>query len=96
MLPSWPNIEESGSYWLEFSFDTVGMTARPAWWSYPTSCAQGHEWGPGRVIVGWMPCDCPGAITASGMGHLWVRCHAAEGCSSIWYDPPHSPNQESP
>jgi hypothetical protein len=30
---------------------------RPQWWSryYPECCANGHEWGPGKIIVGWMP-----------------------------------------
>src|ERR1022692_1296835 len=31
--------------------------------------------GPGRVIVSWMPCDCPSATQcASGAGHLRVSC----------------------
>jgi hypothetical protein len=67
---------------------TAGDVRRPSWWSYPERCHRGHEWGPGRVIVGWMPCDCPSAITASGMGHLWVRCQEP-GCSSVWYQPTH-------
>jgi hypothetical protein len=40
--------------------------------------------------VGWMPCECPEA-QAENMGHLWVRCHAEAGCTSIWYRPAHSP-----
>jgi hypothetical protein len=75
-------------------FDTGGMTERPEWWQYPEQCHHGHEWGPGLVTVGWMPCDCPEA-QAENMGHLWVRCHAAEGCSSIWYRPAHSPSPEA-
>jgi hypothetical protein len=43
---------------------------------------------PGLVTVGWMPCECPEA-QAENLGHLWVRCHAAEGCSSVWYRPAH-------
>jgi hypothetical protein len=63
---------------------------RPNWWSYPVHCAAGHPWGPGRVIVGWMPCDCPAAVREPGHGHLWVRCRAA-GCREIWYRPEHTP-----
>jgi hypothetical protein len=76
---------------LEFVFDTCRMaTERPTWWRYPTRCHHGHEWGPGLVTVGWSPCECPEA-QAEDMGHLWVRCHAVPGCSSIWYRPEHSP-----
>jgi hypothetical protein len=61
---------------------------KPDWWKYPHRCDRGHEWGPGRVIVGWMPCDCPGAMTEPGRGDLWVRCRA-DGCPAIWYRPAH-------
>ena len=77
---------------VERMFDTVLMTDRPAWWQYPTECHHGHEWGPGLVTVGWTPCDCPEA-KAEKLGHLYVRCRAVEGCSSIWYRPAHSPQQ---
>jgi hypothetical protein len=66
----------------------MSTVRRPSWWSYPLACAAGHPWAPGRVIVGWMPCDCPAAAREPGRGHLWVRCRA-EGCASIWYKPPH-------
>jgi hypothetical protein len=63
----------------------------PAWWCYPERCSNGHEWGPGRVIVSWMPCDCPPAVAdrggVSGAGHQVVYCNAAEGCRSVWYSP---------
>ena len=72
-------------------FDTDRMTQLPAWWAYPTWCPYGHEWGPGLVTVGWMPCECPEA-QAANTGHLWVRCQAELGCTSIWYRPAHSPN----
>ena len=62
---------------------------RPKWWKYPLSCPHGHRWAPGLVIVGWMPCDCPGAKTDPGRGHLWVRCRAAD-CPGIWYRPEHT------
>ena len=29
----------------------------PKWWNYPTHCGSGHAWGPGRVIVSWLPCQ---------------------------------------
>lgn len=61
---------------------------RPQWWRYPVQCPAGHPWGPGRVIVGWSPCDCPGAFQHPGQGHLWVRC-GTQGCSAIWYKPRH-------
>jgi hypothetical protein len=67
-----------------------GMSERPAWWSYPTHCHHGHDWGPGLVTVGWMPCECPEAQAAE-LGHLWVRCHAEPGCTSIWYRRQHNP-----
>jgi hypothetical protein len=66
----------------------------PDWWSYPLTCSAGHRWAPGRVIVGWMPCDCPGAMREPGRGHLWVRCRAA-GCDGIWYRPEHSAPEDS-
>jgi len=66
----------------------VDQTTRPAWWPYPDHCQAGHPWGPGRVIVGWSPCDCPGALTLPGRGHLVVRCRTT-GCTSAWYQPRH-------
>jgi hypothetical protein len=64
----------------------------PSWWSYPEQCDLGHEWGPGRVIVGWRTCaECPNG-RANHNGHRWVRCRA-EGCTSFWYDPPHNPRR---
>src|SRR5215472_14653143 len=68
----------------------MGDSERPSWWSYPERCSHGHDWGPGRVIVSWMPCDCPAATAsgASGAGHLRVSCHTP-GCGSVWYSPRH-------
>src|SRR5262249_29961570 len=66
----------------------VSAVVRPEWWSYPVECAAGHPWAPGRVTVGWMPCDCPNSRANGVLGHLWVRCRA-DGCSSIWYRPRH-------
>ena len=69
---------------------------RPVWWCYPDRCANGHEWGPGLVTVGWTPCTCvPAEAEAQrspgAAGHLAVHCNAAPGCRSVWYDPPHEP-----
>ena len=66
---------------------------RPAWWCYPERCQNGHEWGPGRIILSWMPCDCPPAMAdrEKGPGHMVVHCHAAPGCQSAWYKPRHEP-----
>ena len=67
---------------------------RPAWWSYPEQCENGHEWAPGLITVSWSPCDCGTAVAAhghvSGAGHLAVYCNAA-GCRSVWYRPWHEP-----
>jgi hypothetical protein len=68
---------------------------RPAWWSryYPERCANGHEWGPGKIIVSWELCDCPPALavqTAGPAGHVAVCC-AVKGCRSVWYRPRHDP-----
>jgi hypothetical protein len=65
-------------------FDAIGMADLPAWWHYPKQCGHGHDWRPGQVTVGWTACDCPEARVGN-LGHLWVRCRAAEGCTSIWY-----------
>jgi len=76
---------------------TNGMSAvvRPDWWCYPLQCSAGHPWAPGRVTVGWMPCDCPNAAANKVLGHLWVRCRAV-GCPSIWYRPWHEPSGTRP
>jgi hypothetical protein len=64
------------------------------WWPYPERCANGHEWGPDRVLVVWQRCLCPGAQTLHEdqaiWGHFTVACRAP-GCRSVWYDPPHEP-----
>lgn len=44
--------------------------------------------------VGWMPCDCLGAMAEPGRGHPWVHCRT-EGCGSIWYRPAHGWPQDS-
>jgi hypothetical protein len=46
---------------------------RPAWWCYPLECANGHEWGPGRIIVSWQPCDCGPAARRAGVRRAAMR-----------------------
>jgi len=45
------------------------VVQRPHWWSryYTKQCQNGHEWGPGKIIVSWMLCDCPPALPS------WLR-----------------------
>ena len=64
-------------------------------WPYPERCGNGHEWGqPGRALVTWKRCLCPGAQTLHPdraiWGHFTVACREP-GCRSVWYDPPHEP-----
>lgn len=67
---------------------------RPAWWFYPERCANGHEWGPGLVLVSWQRCHCAPARAAhperAAWGHLTVACRVP-GCGSVWYRPRHEP-----
>ena len=60
----------------------------PVWWPYPASCAHGHAWGPGKIIVTFRRCTCVG--DEPGAGHTIVACRA-EGCGSAWYRPAHDP-----
>ena len=57
--------------------------ALPARWYYPEQCENGHEWGPGRVLVSWKRCNCAGAQTAHPEDHSWghttVEC-GEPGC----------------
>jgi hypothetical protein len=70
---------------------------RPNWWCYPERCQNGHEWGPGRIIVAWQPCECAPAQAERehGPGHLVVHCQAPE-CRSAWYQPRHDPQTDGP
>jgi hypothetical protein len=66
---------------------------RPAWWSYPERCENGHEWAPGLIIMSWSMCDCPPTLAAGTpgpSGHLAVYCRHP-GCRSVWYRPRHEP-----
>lgn len=62
----------------------------PWWWTYPTKCGNGHAWGPGKVIVSWLPCQCGPARAAQprGSGHRTISCRVP-GCRYACYDPPH-------
>jgi len=71
----------------------MSSVVRPDWWCYPLQCPAGHPWAPGRITVGWMPCDCRNAQANNVLGHLWVRCRA-DGCRSIWYRPRHEPGAQ--
>jgi len=48
----------------------------------PATLQNGHEWGPGLIIVSWVLCDCPSARAAQERaggpaGHIAVFCNAA-------------------
>ena len=43
----------------------------PVWWPYPASCAHGHAWGPGKIIVAFRRCTCVG--DEPGAGHTVVN-----------------------
>jgi hypothetical protein len=44
---------------------------RPAWWWYLEECEKGHEWAPGRVLVGWVRGQLrPGPRRSPGAGGL--------------------------
>ena len=70
----------------------------PAWWPYPERCGNGHEWGPGLVLVSWQQCHCASAQMLHPdraiWGHFTVACREP-GCRSVWYDPPHEPGPEA-
>ncbi len=66
----------------------------PDWWSYPTHCGNGHAWGPGKVIVSWLPCLCESARAAQprGSGHRTIACRVP-GCGYVSYEPAHDPDE---
>jgi hypothetical protein len=43
----------------------------------PGSCAYGHDFRPGLVTRGWMPCGCR-AARENHDGHLYIVCHQCE------------------
>lgn len=56
-----------------------------------TACPLGHDLGPGRFRVSWLPCSCTPAIEGN-RGHLTVTCNACsrEGIRAVRYEPPHT------
>jgi hypothetical protein len=58
----------------------------PVWWPYPSACANGHPWGPGKIIVAFRRCICVGI--EPGKGHTVVYCRVS-GCQDRWYTPAH-------
>jgi hypothetical protein len=62
----------------------------------PGTCPAGLPWGPPvgglvRMMVGWLPCHCPG--TEGHGGHRTYHCEALD-CPSPWvfvggHDPDH-------
>jgi hypothetical protein len=65
----------------------------------PQRCPFGHELGPGRVTIGWSPCQCQPAREAAelgrGLGHLRLSCRVCEEESrtAIFYEPAHDVTQ---
>jgi hypothetical protein len=57
----------------------------------PTVCPYGHPFGPGRFLVGWLPCRCDWAQALGG--HRTYFCNACDALSdrrqTICYFPPH-------
>jgi hypothetical protein len=64
----------------------------PEWWTDPEHCGNGHPWGPGRVLLSWMPCQCDPARKARprSPGHRVIACRAP-GCEWTVHHPPHDP-----
>lgn len=90
-LRSWQLIAlVSGSYVC--SSKRMALGGLPDWWTYPTCCANGHQWRPGRVIVSWMPCLCDAAREAQDKGpwHRVIACRSPD-CGFEVYQPPHDP-----
>jgi hypothetical protein len=60
--------------------------------SAPEYCPYDHRLGPGKVVRGWLPCICDGALGGRpGNGHLWILCRTCEdaGQKTWYYEPPH-------
>jgi len=47
----------------------------------PERCPNGHAWGPNKVLVDWMPCQC-----RADRGHRTYICRT---CDAIIYRPEH-------
>lgn len=73
--------------------DPTTPTGDPA--QGPATCPYGHPLGPGRVLVGWLPCICPPA-QANHNGHRTFQCRVcleelADRRKVVSYTPPHLP-----
>lgn len=68
---------------------TVGHVSWTA--PMPAECPHGHQLGPGRVLVRFRKCTCPGARTGTMGGHILHECDAcrAEGWQTIRFWPWH-------
>jgi hypothetical protein len=82
LLPVWHVC----SNWLMDDGDLTNDL--PVWWPYPSACAHGHPWGPGKIIVAFRRCICVGI--EPGKGHTVVYCRAS-GCQERWCTPAHDP-----
>jgi hypothetical protein len=53
-------------------------------------CPRGHQLGAGRMVLGWIPCECPGAFDSFSGHRTWLcgPCRQ-EGWTTRRYDPPH-------
>lgn len=63
----------------------------PLFETHPEFCPYDHRLGPGRMVRGWLPCICEGALPGRGQGHLWVKCRTCEdaGRTTFYYEGPH-------
>ncbi len=55
-------------------------------WQHPKMCANGHELGPGKLVLSFVMCpDCP--ATEDGRGHHVIYCRV-NGCRAEPAYPP--------
>ncbi len=65
----------------------------------PESCPFGHELLPGKVQIGWSPCQCEPAREVAarrrGLGHHRLHCRQCEdeGRHCVYFKPPHDTSQ---
>jgi hypothetical protein len=50
----------------------------------PAECPNGHPFGPNRVVVGWLPCQC---VEDGRGGHRTYYCRE---CGVTMYEPAHT------
>ena len=65
----------------------------PVWWPYPSACAHGHPWGPGKIIVAFRRCICVGI--EPGKGHTVVYCRASRMPGPLVHACARSPRTET-